>query len=420
MILEMKVPSPGESITEVEIATWLVKDGDYVEKDQAIAEVDSDKATLELPAEVAGIITLKAEEGDAVKVGQVVCLIDTDGAKPGGDAAPAKEEKKEEAPKAEEKKEEKKEEPKAEAPKQEAPAEKSYASGTPSPAAKKILDEKNVDASSVSGTGKGGRITKDDAVNANQKPSMGTPTGGNRSSERSKLSMLRRKVAERLVAAKNETAMLTTFNEVNMTPINNIRNEYKDAFKAKHGGLGLGYMSFFTKAVVRALELFPDVNSMMDGDYKVAYDFADISIAVSGPKGLMVPVVRNAETLTFRGIEAEIKRLALRARDGQITVDDMTGGTFTITNGGVFGSMLSTPIINPPQSGILGMHNIIERPIAVKGKVEIHPMMYVALSYDHRIIDGRESVGFLVAVKEALENPLELLMDNNPKKALEL
>lgn len=420
MILEMKVPSPGESITEVEIATWLVKDGDYVEKDQAIAEVDSDKATLELPAEVAGIITLKAEEGDAVKVGQVVCLIDTDGAKPDG-AAPAKEETKADAPKEEAPKaEEKKEAPKAEAPKQEAPAEKSYASGAPSPAAKKILDEKNINTSDVNGTGKGGRITKDDAVNANQKPSMGTPTGGNRGSDRSKLSMLRRKVAERLVAAKNETAMLTTFNEVNMTPINKIRNEFKDAFKAKHGGLGLGYMSFFTKAVVRALELFPDVNSMMDGDYKVAYDFADISIAVSGPKGLMVPVVRNAETLSFRGIEAEIKRLALRARDGQITVDDMTGGTFTITNGGVFGSMLSTPIINPPQSGILGMHNIIERPIAVNGKVEIHPMMYVALSYDHRIIDGRESVGFLVAVKEALENPVELLMDNNPKKALEL
>ncbi|TRW26712.1 2-oxoglutarate dehydrogenase complex dihydrolipoyllysine-residue succinyltransferase [Flavobacterium zepuense] len=423
MILEMKVPSPGESITEVEIATWLVKDGDYVEKDQAIAEVDSDKATLELPAEAAGIITLKAEEGDAVAVGQVVCLIDTDAEKPGGgDAAPAKEEKKEEAPKAEEKKPEApKEEPKNEEAKPAAPAaEKSYAAGTPSPAAKKILDEKSVDPATVSGTGKGGRITKDDAVNANQQVSMGTPTNGNRGSERTKLSMLRRKVAERLVAAKNETAMLTTFNEVNMTPINTLRNEYKDAFKAKHGGLGLGYMSFFTKAVVRALQLFPDVNSMMDGDYKVAYDFVDISIAVSGPKGLMVPVVRNAETLSFRGIEAEIKRLALRARDGQITVDDMTGGTFTITNGGVFGSMLSTPIINPPQSGILGMHNIIERPIAVNGKVEIHPMMYVALSYDHRIIDGRESVGFLVAVKEGLENPTELLMDNNPKKALEL
>jgi 2-oxoglutarate dehydrogenase E2 component (dihydrolipoamide succinyltransferase) len=413
MILEMKVPSPGESIKEVEIATWLVKDGDYVEKDQAIAEVDSDKATLELPAEMSGIITLKAEEGDTVAVGAVVCLIDTDAAKPAGDApaAPAAEAPKAEAPKAE---------VKAEAPKA-APAPAaapSYAAGTPSPAARKILDEKNIAPATVSGTGKGGRITKDDAVNA--VPSMGTPTGGSRGSERTKLSMLRRKVAERLVAAKNETAMLTTFNEVNMTPINQIRNEYKDAFKAKHGGLGLGFMSFFTKAVTRALQLYPDVNSMMDGDYKIAYDFADISIAVSGPKGLMVPVVRNAELLTFRGIEAEIKRLALRARDGQITVDDMTGGTFTITNGGVFGSMLSTPIINPPQSGILGMHNIIERPIAVNGKVEIHPMMYVALSYDHRIIDGRESVGFLVAVKEALENPLELLMNGDAKRALEL
>ncbi|KGO79340.1 2-oxoglutarate dehydrogenase [Flavobacterium beibuense F44-8] len=408
MILEMKVPSPGESITEVEIATWLVSDGDYVEKDQAIAEVDSDKATLELPAEASGIITLKAEEGDAVAVGQVVCLIDTGAAKPEG-SAPAKEEKKEEAPKAEEKKEE---------PKKEAPAEKTYATGTPSPAARKILDEKNIDPATVTGTGKGGRVTKDDAVNA--KASMGTPTGGNRASERTKLSMLRRKVAERLVSAKNETAMLTTFNEVNMTPINKVRAEFKDEFKAKHGGVSLGFMSFFTKAVVRALQLYPDVNSMMDGDYKVSYDFVDVSIAVSGPKGLMVPVVRNAEALTFRGIEAEIKRLALRARDGQITVDDMTGGTFTITNGGVFGSMLSTPIINPPQSGILGMHNIIERPIAVDGKVEIHPMMYVALSYDHRIIDGRESVGFLVAVKEGLENPVELLMDGNARKALEL
>ena len=405
MILEMKVPSPGESIKEVEIATWLVKDGDYVEKDQAIAEVDSDKATLELPAEASGIITLKAEEGDAVAVGAVVCLIDTAAAKPSGEA-PAKTE----APKAEEKK--------VEAPKAAPVAEKTYATQTPSPAAKKILDEKTIQPSDVIGTGKGGRITKEDAVNA--VPAMGAPTTGNRGSERTKLSMLRRKVAERLVAAKNETAMLTTFNEVNMTPINLIRNEYKDAFKAKHNGIGLGYMSFFTKAVTRALQLYPDVNSMMDGDHKIAFDFCDISIAVSGPKGLMVPVVRNAENMTFRGVEADIKRLAIKARDGQITVDDMTGGTFTITNGGVFGSMLSTPIINPPQSGILGMHNIIERPIAVNGKVEIHPMMYVALSYDHRIIDGRESVGFLVAVKEALENPVELLMDNNPKKALEL
>lgn len=408
MILEMKVPSPGESIKEVEIATWLVKDGDYVEKDQAIAEVDSDKATLELPAEASGIITLKAEEGDAVAVGAIVCLIDTEGAKPSG-SAPVAEVKKEEAKPVEVKKDEVKATP---------VATTTYASGTPSPAARKILDEKSIQHSDIIGTGKDGRITKEDAVNA--APSMGTPTGGSRGSERTKLSMLRRKVAERLVAAKNETAMLTTFNEVNMTPINILRNEYKDAFKSKHGGIGLGYMSFFTKAVTRALKMYPDVNSMMDGDYKIGFDFCDISIAVSGPKGLMVPVVRNAENMTFRGIEADIKRLAVKARDGQITVDDMTGGTFTITNGGVFGSMLSTPIINPPQSGILGMHNIIERPIAVNGKVEIHPMMYVALSYDHRIIDGRESVGFLVAVKEALENPAELLCDGNPKKAFEL
>jgi len=408
MILEMKVPSPGESIKEVEIATWLVKDGDYVEKDQAIAEVDSDKATLELPAEASGIITLKAEEGDAVAVGAVVCLIDTDGAKPSGSAPVAEAKPVAEVPKAE---------VKVEAPKPAVPTT-TYATNTPSPAARKILDEKNIQPSDIVGTGKDGRITKNDAVNAI--PSMGTPTGGNRGSSRTKLSMLRRKVAERLVAAKNETAMLTTFNEVNMTPINVIRNEYKEAFKAKHGGLGLGYMSFFTKAVTRALQLYPDVNSMIDGTDKIAYDFCDISVAVSGPKGLMVPVVRSAENLTFRGVEAEIKRLAIRARDGQITVDDMTGGTFTISNGGVFGSMLSTPIINPPQSGILGMHNIIERPIAVNGKVEIHPMMYVALSYDHRIIDGRESVGFLVAVKEALENPLELLMNGDAKKALEL
>ena len=411
MILEMKVPSPGESITEVEIATWLVKDGDYVEKDQAIAEVDSDKATLELPAEASGIITLKAEEGDAVAVGQIVCLIDTAASPQTPKGGP-------DAQKIEIKKEKTIATPVAASTPPLGAGGPTYATGAPSPAAKKILDEKNISPSDIVGTGKGGRITTEDAANAI--PAMGTPTGGSRGTERVKLSMLRRKVAERLVAAKNETAMLTTFNEVNMTPINTIRNQYKDEFKAKHNGLGLGYMSFFTKAVTRALQLYPDVNSMMDGDHKVAFDFADISIAVSGPKGLMVPVVRNAELLTFRGVEAEIKRLALRARDGQITVDDMTGGTFTITNGGVFGSMLSTPIINPPQSGILGMHNIIERPIAVNGKVEIHPMMYVALSYDHRIIDGRESVGFLVAVKEALENPMELLMDNNPKKALEL
>ena len=409
MILEMKVPSPGESIKEVEIATWLVKDGDYVEKDQAIAEVDSDKATLELPAEASGIITLKAAEGDAVAVGAVVCLIDTDAAKPNG--APAKEEAKVETPKVEAPK---KEETKAAPTPVAAP---SYAAQTPSPAAKKILDEKSIKPTDVAGTGREGRITKDDAVNA--VPSMGTPTGGNRGSERTKLSMLRRKVAERLVAAKNETAMLTTFNEVDMTAIYALREQYKEEFKTKHG-LGLGFMSFFTKAVTRALQLYPDVNSMIDGQEKISYNFCDISVAVSGPKGLMVPVMRSAETLSFRGVEAEIKRLAIRARDGQITVDEMTGGTFTISNGGVFGSMLSTPIINPPQSGILGMHNVVERAIVKNGQIVIAPVMFVALSYDHRIIDGRESVGFLVAVKEALEKPEELLMDNNVKKALEL
>lgn len=411
MILEMKVPSPGESITEVEIAAWLVKDGDYVEKDQPIAEVDSDKATLELPAEESGIITLKAEEGDTVTVGSVVCLIDLDGKKPvdSGKAVageqPSVANEKIVTSSAVEK------------PKTPITAEKTYASGAASPAAKKILTEKGIAPSEVTGTGKDGRITKDDAANA--VPSMGTPAGGSRSSERTKLSMLRRKVAERLVAVKNETAMLTTFNEVDMKPVFDLRNDYKDAFKEKHN-VGLGFMSFFTLAVVRALKLFPDVNSMLDGDYKILHNFMDISIAVSGPKGLMVPVIRNAENLSFRGVENEVKRLALRARDGQITVDEMTGGTFTITNGGIFGSMLSTPILNPPQSGILGMHNIVERPVAMKGEVVIRPIMYVALSYDHRVIDGRESVGFLVAVKEALENPVEILMDNNPKKALEL
>ncbi len=405
MILEMKVPSPGESITEVEIATWLVEDGDYVEKDQAIAEVDSDKATLELPAEASGTITLKAEEGDAVAVGAVVCLIDTSAEKPeGGDAV--KEEKKKEAPKAENK-----------SASSSTNENKTYATGTASPAAKKVLAEKGIDVASVSGTGKDGRITKEDAVNA--VPSMGTPTGGNRGTSRSKMSMLRRKVAERLVEAKNTTAMLTTFNEVDMSPIFALRSEYKETFKAKHG-VGLGFMSFFTLAIVRALKMYPAVNSMIDGKEMISYDFCDISIAVSGPKGLMVPVMRNVENLSFRGVESEVKRLAIRARDGQITVDEMTGGTFTISNGGVFGSMLSTPIINPPQSGILGMHNIVERPVAIDGKVEIRPIMYVALSYDHRIIDGKESVGFLVAVKEALENPTELLMNNDIKKALEL
>jgi 2-oxoglutarate dehydrogenase E2 component (dihydrolipoamide succinyltransferase) len=403
MILEMKVPSPGESITEVEIAEWLVQDGDYVKKDQAIAEVDSDKATLELPAQVSGTITLKAEEGDAVAVGSVVCLIDTTASKPEGslDSIPSQTLA-----------------PVVESPLSTIDSKSTYASGTASPAAKKILAEKEIDTSAITGTGRDGRITKDDAAKA--VPSMGKKidTEG-RGVKRTKLSMLRRKVAERLVAAKNETAMLTTFNEVDMSPIFELRKQYKEIFKEKHG-VGLGFMSFFTLAVVRALKLFPAVNSMIEDKEMISYDFCDISIAVSGPKGLMVPVIRDAEHLTFKGVESEVKRLAIRAREGQITIDEMTGGTFTISNGGVFGSMLSTPIINPPQSGILGMHNIIERPVAVEGKVEIRPMMYVALSYDHRIIDGKESVGFLVAVKEALENPQEFLMDNAIEKALEL
>jgi len=348
-------------------------------------------------------VTFKAEVGDAVEVGAVVCLIDTSAAKPeGGEAAKAA------APTPEV----------AVTPKVEAAANTTYATGSASPAAKKILSEKGIEATAINGTGKDGRITKEDAVKA--VPAMGQQTNvEGRGVSRSKLSMLRRKVAERLVAVKNETAMLTTFNEVDMSPIFELRKQYKETFKEKHG-VGLGFMSFFTLAVVRALKLFPSVNSMIDGKEMISYDFCDISIAVSGPKGLMVPVIRNAEDLTFRGVESEVKRLAILARDGQITVDEMTGGTFTITNGGVFGSMLSTPIINPPQSAILGMHNIVERPVALNGEVVIRPIMYVALSYDHRIIDGKESVGFLVAVKEALENPQEFLMDADVKKALEL
>lgn len=397
-MLEMKVPSPGESITEVEIATWLVNDGDYVEKDQAIAEVDSDKATLELPAEEGGIITLKAEEGDTVEVGQVVCLIDTSAARPEGSAAPS-----------------------AAAPNPEpvaapvAPAATTYATGTASPAAKKMMAETG--ASVAKGTGKDGRITKADVIDA--VASMGSSDHGERAQTRKKMSSLRRKLASRLVTVKNETAMLTTFNEVDMKPIFDLRNEYKEEFFEKHG-VKLGFMSFFTLATTRALKLYPSTNSMIDGNELVSFDYVDVSVAVSGPKGLMVPVVRNAETLDFAGVESEIGRLAKKVRDGKITVDEMTGGTFTITNGGVFGSMLSTPIINPPQSAILGMHNIIQRPVAVDGEVVIRPMMYVALSYDHRVIDGRESVGTLVAIKEALENPAEVLMEGNVRKALGL
>lgn len=399
MILEMKVPSPGESITEVEIAAWLVTDGDYVEKDQIIAELDSDKATLELPAEEGGVITLKVQEGDSVDVGQVVCLIDTS---KGGEAKNNLEpESKEESVTS----------------KIEVEIVNVSKSDILSPAAKKIISENNIKIEDIEGTGKDGRITKQDVIMA--RPSMGSLGNDKRDEKRTRLSLLRRKVAERLVSVKNDTAMLTTFNEVDMSAIFELRKKYKEKFKAKHG-VNLGFMSFFTLASVRALKEFPAVNSMIDGDEMITYQYCDISIAVSGPKGLMVPVIRHAENLSFKEIEVQVKALAERARDSKITVDEMTGGTFTISNGGVFGSMLSTPIINPPQSAILGMHNIVERPIAVDGKVFIRPVMYLALSYDHRIIDGRESVGFLVTIKEALENPSEILMGNKILEALEL
>ena len=407
-VLEMKVPSPGESISEVEIAQWLVSDGDFVEKDQAIAEVDSDKATLELPAEASGTITLKAEEGDAVAVGAVVCIIDTSAEPPADFVSRDESEKIEEAPV-----------PATEPVKKEAPIPSpntvkeavSYAAGTTSPAAAKIMAENNVSSSQIKGTGKGGRITKQDVISAMAGGFSTTDAqgwGGTREQNREKMSMMRRKIAERLVSVKNDTAMLTTFNEVDMKPIMDLRTKYKKAF-ADHHEVNLGFMSFFTKACTEALNLFPAVNAQIDGKEMVLHDYADIGIAVSSPKGLMVPVVRNAEQMSLADIEREIKRLAIRARDGKITPDEMTGGTFTITNGGVFGSMLSTPIINPPQSAILGMHNIVERPVAINGKVEIRPIMYLALSYDHRIIDGKESVSFLVKVKEMLENPERML-----------
>ncbi|PHR49577.1 MAG: dihydrolipoyllysine-residue succinyltransferase [Fluviicola sp.] len=415
-VIEMKVPSPGESISEVEIAEWLVSDGDYVEKDQTIAEVDSDKATLELPAEAAGTITLKAEEGDTVEVGQVVCLIDTSAEAPKKEKKEAskKEEKKEEKS---ESKEEKKESSTSEEKKETTskpdpgPSEKTYASGVASPAASKIMKENNVSSNQVNGTGKDGRVTKQDVVSAMAAGFDTSATagwGGTRDKEPKKMSMLRRKVAERLVSVKNEMAMLTTFNEVDMKPIMDLRTKYKKAF-ADHHETNLGFMSFFTKAVTEALNHFPAVNAQIEGKDMIMHNYADIGIAVSSPKGLMVPVVRNAEQMTLAEIEREIKRLAIKARDGKITPDEMAGGTFTITNGGVFGSMMSTPIINPPQSAILGMHNIVERPVAIDGKVEIRPMMYLALSYDHRIIDGKESVSFLVKVKEMLENPERMI-----------
>ena len=401
----MKIPSPGESISEVEIASWLVSEGEFVKKDQIIAEIDSDKATLELPAEESGVISLAAEEGDVVKVGQVVCKIDVSGKDTiqSDESAQKSNLANEVNPTV-----------------QNIPEKiKKETSKDPvvSPAARKIAIERNIDINSVTPTGKGGRITKQDILLG--KPAMGFVNQKDRPESRQKLSMLRRKVAERLVSVKNETAMLTTFNEVDMSSIFDLRKKYKEKFKNKHG-VNLGFMSFFTLASVRALKEFPAVNSMIDKQEMISYDYCDISIAVSGPKGLMVPVIRNAEKMSFKDVEMEVKKLAEKARDGKISVDEMTGGTFTISNGGVFGSMLSTPIINPPQSAILGMHNIVERPMAINGKVEIRPVMYLALSYDHRIIDGRESVGFLVHIKEALENPIEILMNNKIKDSLEI
>ena len=395
MVLEMKIPSPGESITEVEISQWLVKDGDVVSKDQTIAEIDSDKATLDLPAEESGKITLKAEEGDLMAVGDIVCLIDTSVA---SDSKPLIKE-----PVVKEVKEEKKVDL----------VEDDGISITP--LARNIASDKGIDINEIKA--KGDKITKDDVLKV--VPAMGSSNDEGRSENREKLSMLRRKVAERLVSVKNETAMLTTFNEADLSNIFELRKKYKEAFSQKHG-VGLGFMSFFTKAVTRALKLYPDVNSMIDGNEKISFNYCDISIAVSGPKGLMTPILRNSENLSFAAVEQEIKRLADHVRNKTITVDDLTGGTFTISNGGVFGSMLSTPIINPPQSGILGMHNIIQRPVAVDGKVEIRPMMYLALSYDHRIIDGNQSVGFLIAVKEGVEDPENILMDGKVEKHLGL
>ena len=393
MLLEMRVPSPGESISEVEIAEWLVEDGDYVEKDQSIAEIDSDKATLELPAEESGIIKIVVSDGETVAIGDVVCIIDT-------------------SKKGELKVKETKEEV-IDIQKTDVKPAADLGVSKATPLASAMISDHDISSKKLKGTGESGKITKSDVLGAIN----GVSTEGPRGTSRKKMSSLRRKIARRLVSVKNETAMLTTFNEVDMTEIFKIRKEYKEQFKEKYG-VGLGFMSFFTKAVTTALHEFRDVNAMIDGDEVIHHNYTDIGIAVSAPKGLMVPVVRNAELMTFQEIETDIKRLAIKARDGKITIQEMLGGTFTITNGGVFGSMLSTPIINPPQSAILGMHNIIERPMAIDGKVMIRPMMYVALSYDHRIIDGRESVGFLCRVKEYLEDPTTYLLEGDIKKTL--
>ncbi len=396
MIIKMKIPSPGESILEVEIADWLVEDGQYVDKDQAIAEIDSDKATLELPAEESGVIKILVESGEVVSVGEIVCTINTDAKKP--------KEKKEAIKKENQHSYEEKEEKQ----------NNIDNNKNKTPLAESIINKHSIE-SEIKGSGNKGKITKSDALGSLPKNIAGDKKGATIT----KMSSLRRKIASRLVAVKNQTAMLTTFNEVDMTSIIDIRNQYKEEFKSKHE-IGLGFMSFFTKAVTTSLKEYKDINAAIDGDNIVHYDYNDIGIAVSTPKGLMVPVLRNTEKMSFLDIEIEISRLANKARDGKITLQEMQGGTFTITNGGVFGSMLSTPIINPPQSAILGMHNIVERPVAIEGKVQIRPIMYIALSYDHRIIDGKESVGFLCRVKECLENVSEHLMKEGLKKALNL
>ena len=397
-VLEIKVPAVGESITEVTVSVWNKKTGDSVSLDEVLCELESDKATFELPAEAAGVLEIVAESGTVVPIGGVLAKITVGGAVAA--SAPAA------APAA----------PSAPA----APAssgDASYAAGHPSPAAAKILDEKGISAASVAGSGVGGRITKEDAVAAS-KPAVAAsapaaaaaPAVAQGGTRREKMSSLRKTVARRLVAVKNETAMLTTFNEVDMKPVMDLRGKYKDKFKEKHG-VGLGFMSFFTKAVCVALKEFPSVNAKIDGDEIVFHDYCDISIAVSAPKGLVVPVIRSAENLSLAGIESEVVRLAGKARENKLSLEEMSGGTFTITNGGVFGSMLSTPIINAPQVAILGMHNIVERPVVVDGQIVVRPIMYLALSYDHRIIDGRESVSFLVRLKQLLEDPARLLLD---------
>lgn len=400
---DVKVPAVAESITEVTLSRYLVKEGDYVELDQPICELETDKASQEIPSPVAGTVKFVAAEGDDLKVGALICTIDETAAKPAG----AAEKKEEKAPA-------KKEEPVKEAPKKEEPKKETYASGTPSPAAKKILDEGGVKNTDVKGTGVSGRITKEDAIAAvRNKANMPQREAFSRNERREKMSRLRKTIAERLVYSKNSTAMLTTFNEVDMTAINKIREKYADAFKKKNE-VNLGMMSFFTKAVCLALEKFPAVNASIEENEIIYHDYCDISIAVSTPKGLVVPVIRNAESLSLAGIEKKVKELALKGRDGQLTMEEMTGGTFTISNGGVFGSLMSTPIINPPQVAILGMHKVQDRPMVIDGQMVVRPMMYVALSYDHRIIDGKESVSFLVAVKDFLENPHKMLLGADP------